>query len=112
MALGMLLARNLKRLRESSGFSQEVLAERSGISATQIARLETRKSWISEEAGEKIASALNVDPSELFRDTTPPVGARAELMALIRDADERAVRNILDVMGPMLEKRSIKEKVR
>jgi len=62
-----LLARNMKRCREAMSLSQENLADRVGCSPTFIANIEIGKRFPSAGNLDRIAEALSVHPSELFR---------------------------------------------
>jgi transcriptional regulator with XRE-family HTH domain len=62
-----LLARNMKRCRERLGLTQEKLAARAGCSTTFIANLEIGRRFPSAASFDRLASALEVHPSELFR---------------------------------------------
>ncbi|MBE8724346.1 helix-turn-helix domain-containing protein [Flavobacterium hungaricum] len=61
-----LLAKRLKELRSEKGVSQQELANRSEISLSQIARIETVKINPTVSTIFKIARTLEVSPSELF----------------------------------------------
>jgi transcriptional regulator with XRE-family HTH domain len=65
-----LFMRNLRQLRELRGFSQEELADKSGVSLTFIAHLETGRKSPSFETLELIGKALNVP---VFRLLMPPL---------------------------------------
>lgn len=58
--------RQLKRLRNKSGITQEQLAQKTGLSATFIGLLETAKRRPSLKTLQKIASALKVKTSDLI----------------------------------------------
>jgi transcriptional regulator with XRE-family HTH domain len=60
------LAANIKKYRHDRGWSQAVLAEKSGTSTKYIGLLETRAKFPSSEMIHKLASALGIDPTELF----------------------------------------------
>lgn len=62
-----LLARRLKEIRFEKGVSQEELAYRAEITLSQIARIETVKINPTVSTIFKIARALDVSPSEIFR---------------------------------------------
>ena len=53
------------KLREQSGMTQQELAEKAGIGAGSISRLETGRIMGSIEIRQKIAAVLNVSVSEL-----------------------------------------------
>ena len=61
-----LLAKRLKELRFEMGFTQESLAYESGITLSQIARIETVKANPTVSTMFKIARTLNVPVSALF----------------------------------------------
>ena len=62
-----IFARNLKHYRMEKGFSQEKLAEMSGLHRTYISALERERRNISIENIEKIASALEIDAYLLLK---------------------------------------------
>jgi transcriptional regulator with XRE-family HTH domain len=66
MNLRELLAYNMKENRNKLGLSQARLAERSGLSTQYIAMIELARKFPSPEMLEHIASALEIDPPELF----------------------------------------------
>lgn len=66
MTLLHIFAANVKSYRSARGFSQEKLAELSGLHRTYISSLEREKRNISIENIDKIARALCVEPYLLF----------------------------------------------
>ncbi|CAD0008895.1 hypothetical protein FLAT13_04620 [Flavobacterium salmonis] len=62
----MLLARRLKELRSEKMMSQEELADKSEITLSQIARIETAIINPTVSTIFKIARGLDVSPKELF----------------------------------------------
>ena len=65
-SLRHILALNIKERRRFLGISQVKLAEKVNTAPTYIAMIELEKRSPSFEMIEKIATALNVDPPELF----------------------------------------------
>lgn len=64
------LGENIRQARKSIGFTQERLAELSGLSVNFISRIErTSDQNISINFLYKIANALHVDPADLLHDT-------------------------------------------
>lgn len=61
-----LLAKTLKEVRAKQGFTQEDLAYESGLSLSQIARIETVKINPTVSTMFSIARTLNVPVSDLF----------------------------------------------
>jgi transcriptional regulator with XRE-family HTH domain len=60
------LALNLKKHRQSRGWSQAKLAEKVGASTQYIGMLEIKGKFPSSEMIQKLATALCIDPTELF----------------------------------------------
>ncbi|MCL2254441.1 MAG: helix-turn-helix domain-containing protein [Lachnospiraceae bacterium] len=93
-----LLAENLKKYRHAVGLSQAKLAEKVSTSTYYIGMLEIRRKFPSPEMMERIASALGIDPAELFlRETTPE--------QLIRSYRKAAVEDIQWRLGQVFEER-------
>ena len=66
MTLRHILAINMKERRCALGFSQIKLAEKVNTAPTYIAMIELEKRSPSFEMLERIATALEIDPSDLF----------------------------------------------
>jgi transcriptional regulator with XRE-family HTH domain len=66
MALREQMAAKLKALRERRGLTQEQLAEKSGVSRTYLARLETGRQDPTLSTLEKLAKALGVKAGRLL----------------------------------------------
>jgi transcriptional regulator with XRE-family HTH domain len=64
--LKSVLAQNIKKIRASKGFSQEQLAEKTAVSLTYIGMIESGTRNASFKVIERIAEALEVEPSRLF----------------------------------------------
>lgn len=62
------IGQRIRRHREHQGFSQEVLADRAGLSRQTIYRAELGTHGISLDALFRIADALAVPDWQLFRD--------------------------------------------
>lgn len=60
------LSENIKSLRKRLGWSQEVLAEKTGVSAPYITQIECGKRTPSLDIVEKLAFALGVEYKTLF----------------------------------------------
>lgn len=61
------LGRKLRRARELAGLTQEEVAERSGVHATEVSRIEAGKRDPRISTMERLAEALEVSPSDLLR---------------------------------------------
>ena len=64
--LRQILALNMKKRRNTLGFSQAKLAEKVNTAPTYIAMIELEKKFPSVEMLERIAQALEMDTTELF----------------------------------------------
>ena len=61
------LGRNLRRARERRDLTQEQVAERSGVHATEVSRIEAGKRDPKVSTLERLAAAVEVSPGELLR---------------------------------------------
>jgi transcriptional regulator with XRE-family HTH domain len=66
MKAGLLVARNIRRLRVAQGLSQEALAVDAGVDRTYVSRLERGLENPSVAVLEKLASALQSSIPEFF----------------------------------------------
>ncbi|RJQ67302.1 MAG: XRE family transcriptional regulator [Desulfobacteraceae bacterium] len=62
-----ILAYNVKTLRQSSGLSQEELADRAGLHRTYISSVERAQRNVSIENIFSLAKALGCDPRDLLK---------------------------------------------
>jgi len=63
-----LFGRNVRRIRESKGWSQDMLSEKSGLHRTYISGIERGARNPTIEVVFKIAKALEIKTSSLFSD--------------------------------------------
>lgn len=63
------IARNLKKIRETAGLSQENLANLAGLHRTYISMIERGEKNVTVVCLEKIANALNVEITQLIYET-------------------------------------------
>jgi transcriptional regulator with XRE-family HTH domain len=66
MGLAQSLARNLRRLRQAQGVSQEALADAAGLAPTYVGQLERGQRNPTLAVVERLAAQLGVDPLELL----------------------------------------------
>lgn len=64
--IATIISENIKTLRKQLGWSQELLAEKTGVSAPYITQIEVGKRTPSLDMVEKLASALGVEYKILF----------------------------------------------
>ena len=69
-----ILSRNIKRYRQSRNLSQADLAEKLDISVNFLCNIENGNRWVSPQTLVKFATALNIEPYELFKpaEALPP----------------------------------------
>jgi transcriptional regulator with XRE-family HTH domain len=66
MTLRQIFGSNLRRLRTDRGLSQEALADLAGIDRTYVSALERQVYSASIDTIEKLATVLDVKPTELL----------------------------------------------
>jgi transcriptional regulator with XRE-family HTH domain len=86
-----ILANNIKEYRRKNGFSQDKLAESSGISSQYLATVETCRKFPTPEVLERLAEALGIETHELFTLAPTP---QNELEKLRGDIIEEVVRAV------------------
>jgi transcriptional regulator with XRE-family HTH domain len=62
------LGRNLRRARQDRDLTQEEVAQRSGVHATEVSRIEAGKRDPKVSTVERLAAAVEVPPGELLRE--------------------------------------------
>jgi len=87
----MLLGARIKEIRKRCGLSQDQLAEKVGIEAKYLSRIEVGKRYPSLETLEHIADSLQVEMQELFNyfhqdsDAISPRGIESALTGASRE---------------------------
>lgn len=71
MSLRAVVAKNLRKLRQTRGLSQEDLAHRADVTANYVSSLEREEYAVSVDIIERLAVALDIEPMELFRRDEP-----------------------------------------
>lgn len=66
LKLRRVLASNVRRARKARAWSQEQLAEATGLTQVSISQIETAKAAASVDTIEKIADGLGTEPSILL----------------------------------------------
>jgi transcriptional regulator with XRE-family HTH domain len=67
MDLRETFARNLRRLRNAKGVSQDALALDAGISRSYLSQIESGSFFVSIKIVGKLADALDVEPEEFLK---------------------------------------------
>ncbi len=76
--IALVVKKNVKSLRKKLGWSQELLAEKTGVSAPYITQIEAGKRTPSLDIVERLASALGVEYKSLFEPDGSPHGVPAD----------------------------------
>ena len=71
MELRRIFGQNLQRLRQEKGISQEELAHRAGLERSYLGKLENARFSASVDTIEKIALALDIEPSVFLEPFEP-----------------------------------------
>lgn len=71
ISLNQRLGKNIRRLRQKAGLSQEALADRCELHRTYIGAVERGERNVTLLTVEKIATALDVDPIVLLQEPQP-----------------------------------------
>jgi transcriptional regulator with XRE-family HTH domain len=71
LSLRLIFARNLRRIRNRLGISQEALGDAAGLHRTYIGSVERGERNVSIDSIERIALSLGVEISELFDSESP-----------------------------------------
>ncbi|MFA5937800.1 MAG: helix-turn-helix transcriptional regulator [Sinimarinibacterium sp.] len=58
---------NVRRMRQSKGWSQEELCARSGVSQSYVSQVESGLRSVSIDVIDQLASALDVTPDQLLK---------------------------------------------
>jgi transcriptional regulator with XRE-family HTH domain len=78
-----IVASNIRKYRHARGWSQAKLAERVDTSAHYVGMLETKIKFPSPEMAERIAAALGLDSTDLFRSDIDPGGTVKSLQKAV-----------------------------
>ncbi|MDR0301504.1 MAG: helix-turn-helix transcriptional regulator [Treponema sp.] len=90
------LALNLKKNRLKLGLTQEKLSEKANISTHYFAMIELAKKFPSAGMLERLASALEIDPNELFYMPSTAEKALIELKGTVASDIEQIVSDTVE----------------
>jgi transcriptional regulator with XRE-family HTH domain len=109
--LRKILSTNLKRYRSYRKFSQAELAEKLGISIPFLSDVENGRKWVSPITLVKFATALCIEPYELFKPENTVSSGVATILTKWSDEVAEAVTQTLDnIRGYYLTKDDIPPK--
>jgi transcriptional regulator with XRE-family HTH domain len=90
-----ILALNLKEYRRKSGFTQEKLAEKAGISANYLSMVEISRKFPTPEMLDRLAETLNIQTFQLFDPSATSDGAILHLEQTVVENIEKVVRTTI-----------------
>jgi len=103
------LAANLKQFRQARGWSQAHLAEKTETSTNYIGMLENSVKFPSSEMVQRLAYALEIDPTELFLKEIDPISTMKKYQkAALKDIQILLERLINEKIQQLEEKPSKK----
>ena len=85
MDINSRIARRVRQLRDGAGYSLEALAERSGVSRSNISLIERGQSSPTAAVLDKLAAGLGVTLASLFEDGDAPPAAEPSPLARVAD---------------------------
>ena len=97
-----ILAQNLKENRRRLGITQPELAERASMSTQYLAMIEIARKFPTADILERLATALSINPHELFSVAVSPERAMEQLQQTILANMDQAMEHAL---GKAIEKR-------
>jgi len=99
-----LLGARIKELRKGKGLSQDTLAERVGIDAKYLSRLEVGRSFPSLDMLERLAQVLEVELKECFEfaHQDEPKALKNTLTSLIRQLTDDQIRLAVKVLRALV----------
>lgn len=94
------IGQNIKKFRKKQGYSQEILAEKIGISPSYMSYIESGYKGMSLSTLIKIANALNISADELLSDNINNKIRvyNHELVTILSDCTEYEHRVLLDII--------------
>lgn len=101
MDIDILIGKNLKRLRQERGLSQEKLAELIGTPATRLSAYEHGREGMGKNIMARICAVLNVRPYEFFLENNslaPATELEKKALYMARVAEKMGVSYIAEEM--------------
>ncbi len=93
------IGERVRKYRKAKGFSQELLAEKVGISVTHMSHIETGNTKLSLPVLAALSSALEIQADDLLCDhPSGRVFALRELDEILNTCSDNQIRIILDVV--------------
>ena len=99
-----ILAQNLKKNRRRLGITQPELAERAGLSTHYLGMIEIARNFPTTDVLERLATALGIQPNELFSVADSPEIAMEQLQQAIMDSFNKKLASLDKTIEIALDK--------
>lgn len=99
------IGKRIRKVRQRLGYSQEQLAEMSGLTPPHLSHVETGNTKVSLPSLVQIANALDVTMDDLLADSLPHTGhvAMKEMNDLLLDCSDSECHALLHIMAASKE---------
>lgn len=110
----IILGNRIREYRKERGFSQEILAEKSGVSTNTISRIEGGQMAMSVGILQKIVKALGVDANTLLgvstevNETKIWVSAFSSRVQELKENEQEILKHTMNALIESMEKNSLK----
>lgn len=110
----IILGNRIREYRKERGFSQEILAERSGVSTNTISRIEGGQMAMSVGILQKIVKALGVDANTLLgvstevNETKIWVSAFSSRVQELKENEQKILKHTMNALIESMEKNRLK----
>lgn len=110
----IMLGNRIREYRKERGFSQEILAEKSGVSTNTISRIEGGQMAMSVGILQKIVKALGVDANTLLgvstevNETKIWVSAFSSRMQELKENEQEILKHTMNALIESMEKNRLK----
>jgi len=99
-----IFAKNLKQFRQARGWSQAYLAEKTEASTNYIGMLENSIKFPSSEMVQKLAVALDIDPTDLFSKENDHISFIKNYQKTVLEDVQSIINNLFNEKIQLLEK--------
>lgn len=110
----IMLGNRIREYRKERGFSQEILAEKSGVSTNTISRIEGGQMAMSVEILQKIVKALGVDANTLLgvstevNETKIWVSAFSSRVQELKENEQKILKHTMNALIESMENNRLK----
>lgn len=88
-----IFAENIRRFRTEKGWTQDILAEKIGMSVSYVTNIERARSGVSDSSFAKFCNVFHKKPSEFYSSAEPLFESDRELKMRIEDSINKIFEN-------------------